>query len=66
MGRDTVMDDVSVATTDDTNKPRLKSITSYTKNDLDKLAETHGVAVPAKTNKQALYDLLKTRLASKA
>ena len=63
-----IIDDLSIGTsgTADENQPiKLKAITSYSKTDLEELAEKHGIKVPAKSNKSALYDSIKSSIGKK-
>jgi len=57
----TIIDDLSLCTTDDNESGvrKMKSIAKYTKIELEELAKTHGVQVPSKSNKTMIYNALK-------
>ena len=57
-----ITDDLSIGTncTNDDNKfIKLKACSSYTKGDLEILAEKYGIIIPVKSNKNTLYEIIK-------
>lgn len=66
--KSTIVDDLSIGTSgtaDENQLIKLKAISSYSKTDLEELAEKHGVKVPAKSNKTILYDTIKSAIGKK-
>lgn len=55
----TIVDDLSMGTTDDNSSVKMKPIARYTKIELEELAKKHGVVVPNKSNKTIIYNAIR-------
>ncbi len=52
----------NVCLKDDNEPIKLKSISTYSKSDLEEMVEKYGINVPPKSNKVVLYDAIKTSI----
>jgi hypothetical protein len=59
-GNKSTFDNLSMGTTD--SQIKLKSISSYSKKDLEDMANKRGILIPPKANKNVIYDAIKSSI----
>jgi hypothetical protein len=66
--KETIVDDLSMGTVDETESKKtkkLKSVASYSKTELEELAKSHNLKIPTNSKKQEIFNAIKMALDGK-